>query len=163
MFPLGLEGKSFTFGSDSSTSGRLMPEHFIKVATGKTPEQFFGAPNRYSGGHDKTWELVQNGTVMAGALDYKIYDRDLAAGKIDPAKCFVVWTTPTYPDYAWNAHPELETLLGAGGTRKLQQALVAMKDPALLAALTRPEGLIEASSADFAVLAGLAQELGLMR
>jgi phosphonate transport system substrate-binding protein len=162
-FPMALEGQTFTFGSESSTSGRLMPEHFITLNTGKTPEQFFGAPNKYSGSHDKTWEQVQNGSVMAGALDFKTYDRDLAAGKIDPAKCFILWTTPSYPDYGWNAHPELETLLGAGGVAKVKAALLAMKDPALLAAINRPEGLISATNADFEVLAGLARNLGLLR
>jgi phosphonate transport system substrate-binding protein len=32
-FPQGIAGKSFTFGSKSSTSGRLMPEFFIREAT----------------------------------------------------------------------------------------------------------------------------------
>ena len=36
-----LKGKRFTFGSDSSTSGRLMPEYFLGQA-GVKPSQFAG-------------------------------------------------------------------------------------------------------------------------
>ncbi|MDP6369416.1 MAG: phosphate/phosphite/phosphonate ABC transporter substrate-binding protein, partial [Planctomycetota bacterium] len=60
-FPTSLAGRSFTFGSESSTSGRLMPEHFIRTATGQAPEDFFGSPNHYSGSHDKTARLVEAG------------------------------------------------------------------------------------------------------
>ena len=53
-FPLALKGKTFTFGSRGSTSGRLMPTHFIGKFTGMSPEEFFGAPDRFSGSHDQT-------------------------------------------------------------------------------------------------------------
>ena len=43
-FPMGIAGKSFTFGSPSSTSGRLMPQHFIgRSLLRKSPEEFLGA------------------------------------------------------------------------------------------------------------------------
>jgi phosphonate transport system substrate-binding protein len=162
-FPMELEGKSFTFGSDSSTSGRLMPEYFIREATKKSPEAFFGTPNRYSGSHDKTWEAVQNGSVDAGVLSYTTYDKRLASGAIDPAQCFILWKTPDYPDYSWNAHPAIDELFGAGTIERLQAALIAIDDPELLSALDRPEGLISASNEDFDPLVGLAEQLGLLR
>ncbi|MEZ5976876.1 MAG: putative selenate ABC transporter substrate-binding protein [Planctomycetota bacterium] len=162
-FPMGLEGKSFTFGSATSTSGRLMPEHFIRKATGKSPAEFFDQENKYSGSHDKTWEMVQSGAVMAGAIDFKTYDRDLAAKKIDPEKCMVIWITPEYPDYSWNASPEVTEILGKDGFEKLQRALLAMKDPKLLEAINRPEGLVEAKNSDFEPLVKLAEDLGLVR
>src|SRR5713226_6508722 len=41
-FPRDIAGKSFTFGSRASTSGRVMPEYFIRQAfPGMTPEQVF--------------------------------------------------------------------------------------------------------------------------
>lgn len=162
-FPMGLAGKSFTFGSDSSTSGRLMPEYFIRDATNGSPEDFFGTPNRYSGSHDKTWEAVQNGSVDAGVLSYTTYDKRLAEGAIDPAKCFILWETPDYPDYSWNAHPALDEVFGPGTIDRLQAALISIDDPELLSALDRPEGLITAENDDFAPLIGLAEELGLLR
>jgi phosphonate transport system substrate-binding protein len=37
-FPRDLEGKTFTFGARASTSGRLFPEHFIRQALGREPD-----------------------------------------------------------------------------------------------------------------------------
>lgn len=158
-----LAGKRFVFGSDSSTSGRLMPEYFLRRATGQSPEEFFGRPNQYSGSHDKTAKLVEAGTFDAGALSYKTYDRLVAEGKLDPKLCRVIWTTPPYPDYNWTAHPVLEQRFGDGFTERLQRALVDLDEPALLGAMLREEGLVEASNQDFEAIAALARELGFLR
>jgi len=162
-FPVGLEGLSFTFGSESSTSGRLMPEHYIRKETGKSPQEFFGAEMSFSGDHSKTATLVQSGSFQAGVLNYKVYDALVAQGEIDPAICVKVWETPPYPDYNWTAHPALEEAFGVGFIDKLQAALVGMDDPALLAAAQREEGIIAATNEDFAPLAELARELDLLR
>ncbi len=162
-FPAGLEGKSFTFGSEASTSGRLMPEYFIRENTEKSPEEFFGSANSYSGGHDKTAKLVEAGTFDSGALNYKTYDSMVAEGKLDPERCRVVWVTPEYADYNWTAHPELDTTFGEGFTDKLASALVAIQDPELLAAVDRAEGLIPATNQDFESIRQLAIELKFLR
>jgi len=156
-------GKSFTFGSDSSTSGRLMPEYFIRENTGQSPAEFFGQDNRYSGSHDKTWEAVQNGSVELGALSYTTYDKRLAEGKIDPEQCFIAWITPGYPDYSWNAHPAIDEMFGEGTIDRLQEALTSITDQELLVALDRPEGMMAATNEDFAPLVDLADQLGLLR
>jgi phosphonate transport system substrate-binding protein len=162
-FPAALEGLAFTFGSESSTSGRLMPEHFTRENTGKSPEEFFGAENHYSGSHDKTALLVSAGTFQAGAMNYKTYDKMVAEGKIDPAVCVNIWTTPFYADYNWTAHPVLDERFGAGFTDRLQAALVGVTQPGLLEAVSRPEGLILATNDDFASIEELARELGFVR
>lgn len=162
-FPQALRGHSFAFGSASSTSGRLMPEHFIRLHTGESPAEFFGSPNHYSGSHDATAKLVEAGTLDAGAINYKTYDRMLAAGDIDAQRCVIIWVTPTFADYNWSAHPILEERFGTGTTERLQRALTDLSDPALLAALDRPAGLIPATNADFASIADLARELGFLR
>jgi len=162
-FPLGLAGKKFTFGSDSSTSGRLMPEYFIRKFTKKSPKEFFGSEMNFSGAHDKTAALVQAGTFDAGAIDYTTYDRLVKEKKVDPELCRIVWVTPQYTDYHFTAHPSLETSFGAGFTAKLQSALVAIEDPALLAAMDRPDGLITAKNEDFEGLRAVALELKLVR
>jgi len=162
-FPMGLAGRRFTFGSDSSTSGRLMPEYFIRKRTGKAPRDFFGTEMNFSGSHDRTAELVQAGTFEAGALDYKTYDRMVAEKKIDPELCRVVWVTPPYADYHFLSHSRLDEWFGAGFTDRLQMAIVEAKDPTLLSALNRPEGFISAKNEEWDALRSLARELGLVR
>ena len=157
-FPKALKGLSFTYGSPQSTSGRLMPEHFVIEYTGQQPSEFFGNENSFSGSHDKTAKLVEAGTFQAGALNYMTYDRMVADGDLDPEVCKVVWVTPTYPDYNWTAHGSLDPAL----VTRLQQALLEMKDAALLKAIDRPNGLIEATNADFAPVHELATRLGFL-
>jgi len=161
--PRAIEGRSFTFGSESSTSGRLMPEHFIRAHTGRSPSELFGRPNSFSGSHDKTAELVAAGSFEVGALNYKTYDRMVEEGRIDPEICRVIWTTPDYPDYNWTAHPMLEETYGPGFIDKLRGVLVTMEAPELLAAVDRPEGLIPATNDDFEPIVELATELGFLR
>lgn len=163
-FPMALKGKTFTFGSKGSTSGRLMPEYFIRKHTKLAPAAFLaGDQMNFSGAHDATAKAVEAGTFEAGAIDYKTYDRMVADGDVDPAKCRIIWQTPDYADYNWTAHPVLEERFGAGFTKKLQTALINMKQPELLQAVNRPEGLISASNADFEGLRELAIEVGLVR
>ena len=159
-FPQGLAGKTFTFGSESSTSGRLMPEYWIHEESGKSPQEFFaGEEMSFSGDHAKTATLVQAGTFEAGVLNYMVYDSMVADGKIDPSVCVKIWETPTYPDYNWTAHPDL----GEELIERLQAALIGMTDPELLAAAQRTEGIIAASNEDFAPLESLARDLNLLR
>jgi len=157
-----LRGKRFTFGSRQSTSGRLMPEYFIRQASGLAPDELF-AEVGFSGSHDKTAELVDSGAFEAGVLNYKTYERLLAEGRIRAETCRVVWTTPEYADYNWTVHPRVDERFGAGTTRAIQAALLALDDPDLLASLQRPDGLIEASNGDYAGIAEVARALGFLR
>lgn len=162
-FPLALAQVKFTFGSASSTSGRMMPQHFIQEATGKTPAEFFGAEMNFSGSHDKTAKLVEAGTFGAGVLDYKTYGRMVREGQLDAERCRVVWETPGYVDYNFTVRPDVDEVFGAGFIERLQKTLVALSDPKLLDAVNRPEGLIAASNAEFVLLEKLALALGLVR
>lgn len=161
-FPAALAGRSFTFGDESSTSGRLMPEFFIRKNTGKSPEEFFGKMPGFSGSHVTTVELVESGQVDAGAVNYKVYDKRVAEGKTDPDICRVIWKTPFYADYNFTAHPALEKSYGEGFIDKLQQTLIAIDDPKLLSALPR-EALIKAESKEFDGIKKVAIDLGFLR
>ena len=66
-----LRGKRVTFGSESSTSGRLMPEYFLDQA-GVSKADFAGEVG-FSGSHDATINLVQAGTYEAGALNVQVW------------------------------------------------------------------------------------------
>ncbi|MCP4501229.1 MAG: putative selenate ABC transporter substrate-binding protein, partial [Deltaproteobacteria bacterium] len=115
----GLKGKRFTFGSESSTSGRLMPQHFLAKA-GVTPKQFAGGQAGFSGSHDATIALVQSGSYQAGALNELVWDVAVKNGKVDPNKVKMIWKTPPYVDYHWLARPNLDQRFGKGFTSKLQ-------------------------------------------
>jgi len=161
-FPADIADLTFTFGSESSTSGRLMPEYFIRLFGGQSPSEFFTEPFGFSGSHDKTVELVESGRYQTGVVNYKVYDTRVASGDTDPEVVRVIWKTPFYADYNFTAHPDLETLFGSGFTERLQNALVGMEDLALLSALPR-ERLIPAANKDFAGIEAVARELGMMR
>ncbi|WP_049750341.1 putative selenate ABC transporter substrate-binding protein [Synechococcus sp. CC9311] len=121
----GLKGKRFTFGSESSTSGRLMPQHFLAKA-GVTPKQFAGGQAGFSGSHDATIALVQSGSYQAGALNELVWDVAVKKGNVDPTKVKVIWKTPPYVDYHWVARPNLDQRFGKGFTTKLQKAILGL-------------------------------------
>jgi len=101
-----LKGHSFAFGSSSSTSGHLMPRHFL-TNKGINPSKDFKGAEKYSGTHGNTLRMVISGQVDAGVLNSNVYDRYLQEGKINTDNIEVVWVTPGYSDYIWVASETL--------------------------------------------------------
>jgi phosphonate transport system substrate-binding protein len=161
-FPAGIGKYAFTFGSEQSTSGRLMPEYFILQNTGKTPQEFFEKPVGFSGSHDRTIQLVASGQYPVGVVNYKVYDQQVQRKAVHPDVVRIIWQTPTYSDYNWTVRPDLDSRFGAGFTDRLQAALIAIRDPALLAALPR-ERLIPASNHEYEAIQKIAAQLGMLR
>ena len=126
-----LKGRRFTFGSESSTSGRLMPEFFLDQA-GLSSEKDLNGPPGYSGSHDKTIDLVQAGTYEAGALNLQVWKGRKDKGTVDLTKVTEVYTTPSYHDYHWIAGPKTNERFGAGFTDQLVKAFTEIDgaDPA---------------------------------
>jgi phosphonate transport system substrate-binding protein len=92
--PKDIAGKSFTFGSRASTSGRLMPEYFIRRQFGgRSPDEVFSRVG-FSGDHSRTIQLVQSGAFEVGVVDYSVWQLDSNAGKVDPSQVAVIWETP---------------------------------------------------------------------
>ena len=120
-----LKGKRFTFGSESSTSGRLMPQHFLAQA-GVTPKQFAGGQAGFSGSHDATIALVQSGSYQAGALSEPVWNVAVKNGKVDPTKVKMIWKTPPFGNYHWLVRPNLDQRFGKGFTTKLKKAFLAL-------------------------------------
>ena len=159
LFPAEIANLTFTYGSSSSTSGCVMPTHFIMEASGKTPDEFFQKkPFGFSGAHDKTALQVQDGTFQAGVLNYSSYEKLVAEGRIDAAKCVKIWETPEYADYNFTAHPELEEMFGAGFLDKLQTALAECDDAAALKALDRKK-LVKVTNETFAGIASVMEKV----
>jgi len=135
-FPEGIAGKTFTFGSKGSTSGRLMPEFFVREHFGKGPEDVFSRVG-FSGDHSKTIALVQAGSYEIGAVNFKVWEKEMAAGKIDTSKVSIIWQTQEYPDYNWTVRGDVDKLYGDGTVEKIKNALLAISDPELLNAFPR--------------------------
>ena len=100
-----LKGKDVSFGSQSSTSGHLMPRSFLLQA-GVDPDKDFKRV-AYSGAHDATIAAVASGKVQAGALNISVWDRFVAEKKVDTTKVNVFFTTPPYYDYNWTVHADM--------------------------------------------------------
>lgn len=101
-----LKGKTFSFGSVSSTSGHLMPRYFL-LQNGVNPERDF-AKFSFSGAHDATALWVESGKVDAGALNEAVLDKLVQTKKVDTGKVVVFWTTPPYVDYVWTVRGDLD-------------------------------------------------------
>ena len=106
-----ISGHTLTFGSDSSTSGRLMPQSFLSQA-GVGLHDLNGEPG-FSGSHDATIALVEAGTFEVGALNSQVWYSRVEAGEVDTDKLRLIFETPTYYDYHWVARPELGSELMA--------------------------------------------------
>ncbi|MFT4928841.1 MAG: phosphonate transport system substrate-binding protein [Phenylobacterium sp.] len=159
-FPSGIKGKTFTFGSKGSTSGRLMPEYYIRENFGQAPKQAFKQVG-FSGNHSRTIALVQTGAYQVGATNYKVWQQQVKSGQIDPSKVSVIWKTPTYPDYQWTVRGDVDAMWGAGFKAQIKKALLEMKDPELLKAFPRSR-FISADNDDYQPIVDTAKEIGLL-
>lgn len=159
--PEAIEGKSLTFGSRTSTSGRLMPEHFLRERFDAAPDELFSRVG-FSGDHSRTIALVEAGTWELGAVNFSVWDAAVADGRVDTDKVEVIWETPPYPDYNWTVRGDVDERFGEGFTDRVRAALLEMDDPELLASFPR-EGFIPADNALYAPIEDVAEELGLLR
>ncbi len=100
-----LKGKQVSFGSQSSTSGHLMPRSFLLEA-GIDPDKDFKRV-AYSGAHDATIAAVVSGRVDAAALDITVWRKFVSENKVDTTKVDVFYTTPPYFNYNWSVHADM--------------------------------------------------------
>lgn len=115
-----LKGKDVSFGSQSSTSGHLMPRSHL-MQSGINPDKDFKRV-AYSGAHDATIAAVASGKVQGGALNISVWEKFVADKKIDTAQVRVIFTTPPYHDYNWSVHADMPVAL----REKLSAALLAL-------------------------------------
>lgn len=115
-----LKGKNVSFGSQSSTSGHLMPRSFLLQAHIDPDKDFKRVA--YSGAHDATIAAVAAGKVDAGALNISVWEKFVKEGKVDASKVKVFYTTPGYFDYNWTVHADMPVAL----RDKLTQAFLKL-------------------------------------
>ncbi|MFM7531941.1 MAG: putative selenate ABC transporter substrate-binding protein [Rubrivivax sp.] len=113
-----LKGKQVSFGSASSTSGHLMPRHFLLQAN-LNPEKDFRRI-AYSGAHDATIASVVSGRVDAAALDITVWRKFVSENKVDTKAVDVFYTTPTFFNYNWSMHADTPAEL----RQRVQKALL---------------------------------------
>jgi phosphonate transport system substrate-binding protein len=118
-----MKGKQVSFGSQSSTSGHLMPRANLLQA-GIDPEKDFRRV-AYSGAHDATIASVVSGKVDAAALDITVWRKFVAEGKVDTKAVDVFYTTPPFFNYNWSVHADMPADL----RERIKKALLDI-DPA---------------------------------
>jgi phosphonate transport system substrate-binding protein len=118
-----MKGKQVSFGSQSSTSGHLMPRSNL-LAAGIDPEKDFRRI-AYSGAHDATIASVVSGKVDAAALDITVWRKFVGEGKVNTKEVDVFFTTPPFFNYNWSVHADMPADLRT----RVQKALLEL-DPA---------------------------------
>ncbi|MBT3556271.1 MAG: phosphate/phosphite/phosphonate ABC transporter substrate-binding protein [Rhodospirillales bacterium] len=154
------KGQRLAFGAKLSTSGHLMPRHFLQTK-GIVPETYF-SEIKFSGAHDKTGFLVRDGMVDLGVANASIIDSMFSDGQLSKTNVQIIWKTPPYPDYVWAANKGL----GAEVRNSLIQAFLQLSptdepDTAILNKL-HAGGFLPASLDDFQELSTIAESLGML-
>jgi len=165
-----LRGLSFTFGSESSTSGHLMPRAFLREA-GIDPNTDFDGPPGFSGTHDQVYTIVSSGAYQAGVLNEAVWDRAVDERRINTDNVRLLARMGPYYNYNWTVRPDIDEVLGEGTRARITQALldVSTSDHELaddIMARFGGEsigGFIPASNDLYDGLRLVAEELGILR
>src|SRR5918999_5004926 len=156
-----LKGKTFSFGSVSSTSGHLMPRYFL-IKNGINPEKDFSKFS-FSGAHDATAAWVESERVDAGALNFLVWDKLVETKKVDTNKVAIFWTTPPYVDYVWTVRAGVDK----GTVEKITKAFLKLDynkpDDKKLLDLHRTKGYIAAKDSDWKSIEDAAVAAGLLK
>jgi len=120
----GLKGHTFTFGSEASTSGRLMPQYFLAQAGIKLDD--FKGQNGFSGSHDKTIKLVAAGAFEAGVVNEQVWKQYVQNHAPELAHLRVIWTSPPFHDYHWVLHPSVAGRFGTDFPDRVKAALLKL-------------------------------------
>lgn len=157
-----VKGKALAFGSESSTSGHLMPRFFLTQAGIEPNKDLDGAPV-YSGSHDKTYGLVEAGSVQIGAVNKQYWDKMVKEGKVDAAKVSLFYTTPEYYDYNWTINL-VDEKFGKGTKEKVKAALLkADANSSEVMKLLSAEKFIPTQNDNYQSIEKVAKELGLIK
>ena len=120
-----LKNLRFTFGSENSTSGRLMPQYFLNLS-GLKINDFKNKRASFSGSHDSTIALVNSGAFDAGALNKQVLERNLKNDRKRIKNLDIFWVTPSYADYHWLAQGNLDKRFGKGFKDKIKFILLSL-------------------------------------
>lgn len=158
-----VKGLSFTFGSESSTSGHLMPRYYLMEA-GIDPEKDFDGKPNFSGSHDKTYKLVESGAFQAGVLNEQVWKKAVDEKLVDLNKVKVFYTTPSYYDYHWTIN-KVDEQFGQGTKQKVKDALLSMnkENSAEVLSFFRTDKFIETKNENYAAIEKVAKQLNIIK
>jgi phosphonate transport system substrate-binding protein len=156
-----LKGRTLSFGSESSTSGHLMPRSYLLAA--KIDPDSDLKRIAFSGAHDATVAAVAGGKVDAGALNISVWEKLVAEKKVDPAVVRVFYTTPGYYDYNWTVRTDMSADL----KKKITDAFLALdpKNPQdkIIMDLQRASKFIPTKAENYTAIEAAAQNAGLLK
>ena len=160
-----LQGRTLAFGSESSTSGHLMPRSFLRDA-GIDVESDLDSIS-FSGSHDRTWKLVEAGSFDAGALNEAVWEARVASGDVDLSKVDVFYRTPPYVDYHWVVNRSVDDIYGEGTVDKLKDALLGIDTSKggkakEIAEAFQTDRFIETSNENYQAIEDVARSLGII-
>lgn len=159
-----LAGTRFTFGSESSTSGRMMPQFFLGEA-GIALDDFVGEVG-FSGSHDATIALVESGSFETGTLADALWDSRVEAGDVDSNRVIEVFRTPPYGNYHWLLHPSTLGRYGDQFDQRVLDALMALSaddpDDAEILSLFEAGSFIPSEAANYDTTEAIGRELGVI-
>lgn len=159
-----LAGHSLTFGSETSTSGRLMPQYFMQQG-GLDQADLTGRPG-FSGSHDATIEAVASGSFEVGAVNEQVWTAAKKAGEVDLGDVVVLWRTPGYADYHWLIRPDLDDTFGTGTAQAIKDLLFGLDtskpDDAAILDLFGAGSFVPTRDANYDQIETIAREQGLL-
>lgn len=156
-----LKGKQVSFGSQSSTSGHLMPRSFLLQA-GIDPDKDFRRV-AYSGAHDATIASVVSGRVDAAALDITVWRRFVEDKKVDTGKVNVFFTTPPFFNYNWSVHADMPAALRERITKALLDLSMDTPEGREILTLNRATKYIPTRAENYRGLETAARSAGLIK
>jgi len=160
-----LKGRRFTFGSESSTSGRLMPQYYLGQA-GVSLADFAGEPG-FSGSHDATIDLVEAGAFEAGVVNEQVWEARVAAGEVDLEKVRAIWRTPPFHDYHWVIRAEVAERYGEDFPARVAQAFLQLEranpEHAEILDLFSAEKFITTTNENYIQIEAVGREIGKIR
>ena len=161
-----LKNLRFTFGSENSTSGRLMPEYFLNDA-GIKIKDFKGKRAGFSGSHDATIALVNSGAFDAGALNKQVWENNLKNNPKRTNNVNLFWITPDYVDYHWVAQGNLDNRFRKGFTKELKSTILNLDikntEHKKILDMFNAKKFIEAKSSDYKNIELIARKLKKIR
>jgi len=156
-----LKGRQVSFGSQSSTSGHLMPRNFLLEA-GLNPEKDFKRV-AYSGAHDATIASVVSGRVDAAALDITVWRKFVDEKKVDTSKVSVFYTTPPFYNYNWSVHADMPAELRERLTKALLSLSMDTAEGKEILTLNRATKYIPTKAENYKGLEAAGRSAGLIK